>query len=245
MKLDLSCPIELRGYTLSYTADAVLADMRLYNLSRRRIASFEGVSKWRSSVAERAVAAPFVAERLRAAGESMFSFSLDHSHLPDADSLEILFTCVRYEDGLDEWRAGDGPFAELRPLPAIAPEDLTLLRASAGSDAVCFPSVDENCLRCVCGRVNERSGDVCVRCHRDLGEVVRYTPEAVRESALPDNPPESDALEERCPQRQKRRFRSALALALAVLALAGCAALQFFPESASVPRAEAAASTEK
>jgi len=247
MKLDLSCPVELRGYVLSYSENAVSAEVRLYNLSRRRVAAFEGVAKWRSSSAERSIACPFALEHLRAPGESIFHVTLDNPRLANADSLEILFTCVRFEDGMEEWRAGEGPFAELTQLPPISSDDLELLRKAAGSDAVCFPTTSETYLRCVCGRLNRKEDCLCVRCHRNLEETLRHSPDSVRgftELSAPVSPTE---VCEPLPRRQKRRFRSALALALAVLALAGFTALRLLPGSSTtaIVHAESGVSSEK
>ena len=119
MKLDLSCPIEVRGYSLNPDDRGATAIVRLYNLSARRVASFEAVAKWRSSTADHSVATPFLAERLRAGGENGFTIDLTTDRLPGADSLDLLFTRVCFEDGAPDWRGGDGPFAELTPLPAM------------------------------------------------------------------------------------------------------------------------------
>ena len=65
MKLDLSCPIEVRGYSMRRGDGCAEATVRLYNLSDRRIAAFEAVAKWHDSTSGLSLATPFVAERLR------------------------------------------------------------------------------------------------------------------------------------------------------------------------------------
>ena len=137
MKIDLSCPIEVRGYALDCTQPIARASVRLYNLTNRRIEGFEAVARWHSRVENRKILCPFSMERLHAGSESMFQIELDNRRLPDADSLEILFNSVRFEDGDREWRAGNVPYTEIGPLPPMGSEELRMLKAAAGEDAVC------------------------------------------------------------------------------------------------------------
>lgn len=181
MKVDLSCPVEVRGYALSGDGDAMRASVRLYNLTRRRVAWLEGAAGWFSASGKR-MATPFRADSLRAPGESAFRIALETSRLPDANRLELRFSRVGFDDG-DEWRAGDGPFADLEPLPAIAPAELDALRDFAGADAVCYPKQTSQIWRCVCGRLNPNDADACARCHRSHFAAIACTPDAVRSRA--------------------------------------------------------------
>lgn len=181
MKVDLSCPVEVRGYALSGDGDAMRASVRLYNLTRRRVAWLEGAAGWFSASGKR-MATPFRADSLRAPGESAFRIALETSRLPDANRLELRFSRVGFDDG-DEWRAGDGPFADLEPLPAIAPSELDALRDFAGADAVCYPKQTSQIWRCVCGRLNPNDADTCARCHRSHFAAIACTPDAVRSRA--------------------------------------------------------------
>lgn len=181
MKVDLSCPVEVRGYALSGDGDAMRASVRLYNLARRRVAWLEGAAGWFSASGKR-MATPFRADSLRAPGESAFRIALETSRLPDANRLELRFSRVGFDDG-DEWRAGDGPFADLEPLPAIAPAELDALRDFAGADAVCYPKQTSQIWRCVCGRLNPNDADTCARCHRSHFAAIACTPDAVRSRA--------------------------------------------------------------
>ena len=181
MKVDLSCPVEVRGYALSGDGDAMRASVRLYNLTRRRVAWLEGAAGWFSASGKR-MATPFRADSLRAPGESAFRIALETSRLPDANRLELRFSRVGFDDG-DEWRAGDGPFADLEPLPAIAPAELDALRDFAGADAVCYPKQTSQIWRCVCGRLNPNDVDTCARCHRSHFAAIACTPDAVRSRA--------------------------------------------------------------
>lgn len=181
MKVDLSCPVEVRGYALSGDGDAMRASVRLYNLTRRRVAWLEGAAGWFSASGKR-MATPFRADSLRAPGESAFRIALETSRMPDANRLELRFSRVGFGDG-DEWRAGDGPFADLEPLPAIAPAELDALRDFAGADAVCYPKQTSQIWRCVCGRLNPNDVDTCARCHRSHFAAIACTSDAVRSRA--------------------------------------------------------------
>ena len=220
MKMDLSCPIELHGYALSFSGSGVQASVRLYNLSNRRIASFEAVAKWRSSAAGRSVAAPFCAERLRAGGESEFTLSLSTARLPEADQLELVFTSVRFEDGGPDWRAGHGQIVEVAPPAPIPSDELGRLRSAAGHDAICYPQQDADTWRCVCGRVNAQTDGVCARCRRDRSSALGHTPESVRADASQPTGDEAIAeLQNRFFRQRARLLRRTVAMAVVALAL--------------------------
>lgn len=218
MRLDLSCPIELRGYALTGENGQTCAALRLYNLSNRKIDSFEAVAKWRSA-AGRCLACPFTAARLRASGESMFSYALSTDRLPDAVDLELMFTAVRFESG-EEWRAGNGPFAEIEPLPFLSAEELSRLRQRLGEDAVCDSRQDEETWLCACGRTNANETGRCARCHRTREEALSGKPESA--SAEPPSAesasPSFEALQTRTLRRHARLLHRTFVIAIAALA---------------------------
>lgn len=233
MKIDLSCPIEVRGYVLSYTENGMQAAARLYNLTPRRIASFEAVARWRSGPDGRKIICPFSMEHVHAAGESIFQISLDNNRLPDADRLEILFNTVRFEDGGAEWHAGDGPFAEMSPLPPMSADELSVLKSVAGEDAVCYPRQDSQTWTCVCGRMNPNPSELCARCHRDHFTAIGYTPEKV--SFLHEARKPVEAVPEISAHGRTRRtgiLRRTLLWTLAILALTTFFILQEYPANA-------------
>lgn len=234
MKQDLSCPIELQGCTLSYREGAALASVCLYNLTPRRVASFEAVVKWRSSASGRSVAAPFCAESLRAGGNSRFTVALSTQRVPDADHLDVLFTAVQFEDGGDSWRAGSGPVVEIAPMEPALGENQVMLQAVAGPDAVCYPRQDSQAWRCVCGRVNLNSADACDRCHRGHFAAIGFTPENVRfhyETRRERTPEGGDEeirqLQTNFLRQHTKRLRRAVAMAVAALALAALLVLAY------------------
>ena len=227
MKLDLSCPIEVRGYSLRSGNGCAEAAVRLYNLSARQIASFEAVAKWHDSASDRSLATPFTIERLHAGGEKAFKVDLNTALLPDADALELLFTRVRFEDGSPDWRSGSGPFVELKPLPAIDSETLALLRSEAGPDAVCFPEQRAQIWRCICGRLNPNAAGQCARCHRVRAIALGFTPDSLHDSAKQSAAVADDlaALHADYLRQRKRLFRRTMLASVAVLALTICLVL--------------------
>lgn len=245
MKLDLSCPIELRGYTLSYKNNTVQASVRLYNLTNRRIASFEAIAKWRGLSADLGVAMPFSADRLRAGGENGFKIDLSCSRLPDADNLEIVFTSVRFEDGGPDWHAGEGMMVHIEPLEPISSRDLGALRTIAGQDAVCFARQDEATWRCVCGRVNANDEASCVRCHRSHAIAIGHTPESVRLLGEAIHPTEIESEDDEIAELHAKYLRHrtklmhrTVATAVAVLALTALLVMQYRPAGTASANAE-------
>lgn len=235
MKLDLSCPIEVRGYTLTYSGTKAEASVRLFNLSEHRIEAIEAIAKWRCGATNQVFASPFSVNRLHAAARDGFYVALTTDHLPSADSVELLFRRVRFEDG-DEWCGGDGPFAEIEPLPAIESGDLDALRAIAGADAVCYPKQDSQTWRCVCGRINSNSTESCVRCRRDHFTAISLTQESVRArreeaSALPAQEAELAELHARYLRQRSKTLHRALLAAAAALALTVLLTLGIHPHS--------------
>lgn len=238
MKIDLSCPIEVRGYVLSYSEHSMQASVRMYNLTPRRIASFEAVARWHSSEENKSIVCPFSMDTPRAAGETIFQIALDNNRLPTADSLEILFNTVRFQDGDADWQANNGPFAEMQPLPGLESNELTLLRNAAGTDAVCYPRQDSRIWTCVCGRMNLNNADQCVRCHRDHFEALSFTPERVQNSQTAEAIVSPSTLQEGFLRRRSRLMRRTLLMSLAVLAIATLFALGLPVHD--VPRSEPA-----
>lgn len=243
MKLDLSCPIELRGYTLTVSENVVEASVRLYNLTNRRISSFEAIAKWHSRTSGRSTAMPFCAERLRAGGENGFRIDLSCDRLPDADELNIVFTAVYFDDGIDNWRTGEGTIVDIEPLEPISSADLAALRTAAGEDAVCFPNEGSDVWRCVCGRTNSNAEKHCVRCHRDRISALFCTPENVHSFANSLRPQHltaenEAALHADCIRRRSKLFHRTLVMAFAALALTALLVLSRQPAESANASAE-------
>ena len=246
MKLDLSCPIEVRGYTLSCVDGIAEATVRLYNLTTRRIASFEAIAKWRSSASGKSIAIPFCTDGLRTGGESGFKINLSCSRLSDSDQLELLFTSIRFEDG-ENWRTGAGTIVEIEPPEPISASDLSALRTVAGKDAVCFPQQNDQIWRCICGRTNHSASESCVRCHRTQQFALGCTPENVRFLSTAIEPEsnlnETDDLQAKYLRQRTRLFHRTLATAIAALVLTILFILSCQPSDAGNASAEIALET--
>jgi len=224
MKLDLSCPVELRGYALRRSGNETSATARMFNLTAHRIDVIDAVLKWRCSDTGRSLAMPITVDRLRAVGGSTFSLTFTNDRLPDADDVEILISSVRFDDGTDPWRSGNGLIVPLEPLPSISAEELTALRAAAGEDAVCYPEQQELTWRCVCGRPNPADAECCARCRRNRADALRCTPGYVQNAAQAGASAalaqeDLNRLRTRFHRQRRSLFRRTMVTALALLAL--------------------------
>lgn len=209
MKLDLSCPVEIRGYSLSCENGRSTATIRLYNLESRRVSAIEAAIKWRSDLAQKSILCPFDQRNLHARGEDFFEITLSTHHLPDANAIEPIIKSVFFEEG-EAWHAGNGPFVEIEPLPAISDALLTQLRATAGNDAVRFPEENETTWNCLCGRINSHSTQFCARCHRSHDDVLSITPDSISSAADADD----RSIETLYGQYVRRRSRTLRRIAL-------------------------------
>lgn len=173
MKIDLTCPIELRSYELIYDDRGyVRAYITFQNLAPHPIDRFDAIVCWTNSASGQNTAQPFRADALTADARGTFRFSLSTAAVPDADMLEIHFTRVRYADGEGEWIGGQADMIDIEEIPDENGRELQLLRAAAGEDAVRFPVKCETHWICVCGRANFRHETVCARCLRSRREVL-------------------------------------------------------------------------
>lgn len=203
MKIDLTCPLELRSYELIYDDRGYTrAYITFNNLSPHAIDRFDAIACWGNSNSGQMTAQPFRADMLNAEARRPFRFSLSTAAVPEADVLEIHFTRVRFADGEAEWISGQSDMVDIEEIPPENGRMLQMLTAAAGPDAVRFPEKRESHWVCVCGRANSRRETVCARCLRSHSEVFsRFTREAVLQPAGPDNPSE----EPRSMNRRQRR----------------------------------------
>ena len=214
MKLDFSCPIELRGVTVTGGENRLTAEFSLYNLSSHRIDSFDAVAKWRSA-SGRSLACPFTAGHLRASGKNMFTYTLINDRMPDAESVDLLFTSVHYEDGTPDWHAGDGPYVQADPQPAPSHPEISHLYADLASDTFCCSSQREELLTCACGRIHSRETIRCAHCQHTLEEVLQQADRRpVRPAA---NEPSIEYMQQQNLQKKRRLFRRTFLLAIAAL----------------------------
>ena len=192
MKIDLTCPIEIRGYELICDdRGCVRAYISLFNLSPHAIARFDAIVCWSNSANGQSTAQPVRAELPDADGRASFRFSLSTGTVAEADTLELHFTRVHFADGEADWIGGQAEMVEISELPEIPGPELRMLSAAAGDDAVRFPEKHEKHWVCVCGRANFRHQTVCSRCLRDRSDVLRnLTRNAVVNGIQPPPRPE-------------------------------------------------------
>lgn len=204
MKIDLTCPIEIRGYELICDdRGCARAYITLSNLAPHAIARFDAIVCWANSQNGHSAAHPFRADRLEADARSEFRLSLSTESVPEADTLEIHFTRVHFADGHADWIGGQAEWVEISELPEISGVEKRMLHIAAGEDAVRFPEKHEKHWVCVCGRANFRHQHTCARCLRDRTDVLRnLNRNAVLSGKQPEEP--SQRIEPKRPTAEDR-----------------------------------------
>ena len=173
LKVDLSCPLELRSYELiSDDVGNTRAGIRLYNLTERRVCAFEAVAHWQDDVSGYSVAAPIIVDCLRTEPRAYFGITLSTSIFPRPNRVELNFSRVFFEDGSPEWRAGNGTIVEIAELEPLSGREQNALSAVAGEDAVRFAAEEGGIWHCVCGRDNVYGDERCARCGRSHADNV-------------------------------------------------------------------------
>lgn len=179
MIVDLSCPIELRGYELLMDDNGhTRAYIRLFNLSDRAVVAYSATTRWYNGLTRADVSENITVDEMLVKPRS--GFKLVHSLVDflNADHVEMYFTLIEFEDGT-VWRPTDGDLVDIGEQPVLTGEALDRLRAAAGDDAVQYPQTQKNFWRCVCGRINLLSSEKCVRCGREQREVlIRFNEKA-------------------------------------------------------------------
>ena len=207
MIIDLSCPVELRGYELLHDdAGTARAYIDLFNVSERTVTGYAGTVRWSRDETGESLNDSVSVDEIAIPAGGEFRLLLTSSGLNYADRLEIYFSRVAFE-GAPEWKCGEGELVDVGEQQTLQGNELGALRAAAGGDAVMYPETQDNFWRCVCGRINPLSEAECARCRREreyvLGELNRKT--------LHLDPKQQRA-------REKRRAKSQKASAKAVKA---------------------------
>lgn len=136
MIVDLSCPIELRGYELLMDDNGhTRAYIRLFNLSERAVVAYSATTRWYNGLTRADVTENITVDEMLVKPRS--GFKLVHSLVDflNADHVEMYFTSVTFEDGA-VWEAGGRRSGGNRRAPVLQGEALDRLRAAAGDDAV-------------------------------------------------------------------------------------------------------------
>ena len=177
MIVDLSSPIELRGYELLYGDNGVTrATLQLFNISEKTISEYSCIVHWSKDGTSESVNDTITVDALSIPQGSMFRLSISTKAINEANRVEVYFTGTKFDDG-SEWSPKDGAVVdisassendeELIPsLGTINKTDLKLLRDAAGEDAIMYPETQDKFWRCVCGRINTLETEECDRCKR-------------------------------------------------------------------------------
>lgn len=173
MIIDLTCPLELRGYEILHDdSDNVRAYIELYNLLDKRISQFDAVIRWIASDYGEIEETPFVADQLRASARSAFHISVSTQTMPLADRLEIVFLRICFEDESPEWLGDPDRLIDIDLEDSVDGRTLNYLMSIAGRDVVRFPRRTQDYWICVCGHVNGDALSQCRRCFRDKQTVL-------------------------------------------------------------------------
>ncbi len=169
MKIDLSCPVEVRNHACP-TRERNACVVQLFNLTAKNIVSAElniclldkegnplqhtihrcySLHGYPLSLFEAAVGMDFNAEAVRA---------------------EIVIEKVWFDDN-GVWRKERDPFTEYESNELRPCLDLDMLRYIAGPAAVGYPEEQEKVWLCVCGRPNMPDSPYCVRCRQSKEQV--------------------------------------------------------------------------
>lgn len=255
MKIDLTCPIELRNYEIICDDRGyVRAYITFNNLAPHPIERFEAIACWGNSRTGQSSAQPFWAELLEADARREFRFSLSTAAVPEADVLEIHFQRVRYANDAAEWIGGQAELVDVSELPRESGRALRALSEAAGDDAVRFPEMRSSHWICVCGRCNDLQDAVCSRCLRERSDVFAHLtrkrllegePSAAGASGHRHGHPASGAKPRNTRRRQQKLVRRAVTLGLIalILAISGMIGIQRAEADASARLSQAPAQT--
>ncbi len=172
MIIDLSCPLELRGYELlKDDKGTTRAYISLFNLSRETVVAYSATTNWYNALTRESVTEIITVDEMRVAPRSAFKLVHSMQRFADADHVELYFSSVSFLNG-ETWTPRDGDIIEIGEQPTLSGEALDRLKSIAGDDCVQYPQVQKRYWRCVCGRINLLDNESCVRCERDRGDVL-------------------------------------------------------------------------
>ena len=177
MIIDLSSPIEMRGYELLHDdAGTARAYIDLFNVSDDTVVSYTATARWANDASGCSANDYVCVDAIAIPGGGKFKLSLSTSAVKFADRLELYFSGVRFENG-ESWAPKDGELVDVGETLPLQGQELDILKQSAGEDALMYPETQDEFWRCVCGRINPLGSDVCARCRRErnyvLGELNR------------------------------------------------------------------------
>ncbi len=215
--MDLSCPIELRGYELLGDDLGYLrAYIKLMNLSNQPIVSYGATVSWYNGLTQERITENIVVDACEIAPKHSFRLSYSTKNTINADHLEMYFTGIQFLDG-SKWQPEDGALVDIGEQRVLTGAKLDALRKAAGYDAIQYPQVQKDFWRCVCGRINLLETDECIRCGRDRQQVLtKFNAKAF--SPVHTNPKKAPVRRKKTAHRRLRYIKGIL-IALAVIAV--------------------------
>ena len=169
MKIDLSCPVEVRNHACP-TRERNTCVVQLFNLTPKNIVSAElnvCLLDKEGHPLQRTIHRCY---SLHGYPLSLFEASVGMEYNADAVCAEIVAEKVWFDDN-GVWRKDRDPFTEYVPNTLGPCLDLDMLQYIAGPGAVGYPEEQDRVWLCVCGRPNALTSPYCVRCRQSKDQV--------------------------------------------------------------------------
>ena len=172
MIIDLSSPIELRGYEMLHDdAGAARAYIDLFNVSIDTVSGYTATVRWARDESSEKVNDYVSVDQIAIPGGGLFRLVLSCKTIKYADRLEMYISRVTFTDG-SVWEPKDGDLVDVGEFVPLQGEELDRLKSIAGDDAYAYPETQDRFWRCVCGRINPLESEKCVRCLRERNYVL-------------------------------------------------------------------------
>lgn len=173
MIIDLSCPIELRGYELlTDDAGTTRAYLKLFNISNKTITGYSATVHWSRDLTDDEINDHIAVDAIEIGEKINFELKLTSDLIRNADRMELYFSSVQFNDG-SSWRPQDGDLVDVDEQPYLQGMPGQILRDKAGDDAIMYPQTQDRFWRCVCGRINLLTDSHCLRCQRERSYVLK------------------------------------------------------------------------
>ncbi len=173
MIIDLSCPIEMRGYELlTDDAGTTRAYLKLFNISNKTITGYSATVHWSRDLSDDEINDHIAVDTIEIAEKINFELKLTSDLVRNADRMELYFSSVQFDDGT-QWHPADGDLIDVDEQPYLKGMAGQVLREKAGDDAIMYPQTQDRFWRCVCGRINLLTDEKCLRCERERAYVLK------------------------------------------------------------------------
>ncbi len=173
MIIDLSCPVEMRGYELLYDDHGrARAYIDLSNVSDHTLSAYRATARWSVDGTQQAQNDYVSVDALEIPPGGNFRLMLSAAAPLNADRLEMYFSDCEFADA-PPWHTNDGDLVDVGETRSLQGRELEHLRQRAGDDAIIYPETQDRFWRCVCGRINPLSESECARCKRGRDAVLK------------------------------------------------------------------------